>query len=783
MKRLHRTLALMLCAALLIPLCACTEKTDPIIPTDSTIATDAPVPENPAAQLYEQARAVIDEAQDVSMRISVKKSITVGGETFEENSEQKLIFYGLGTNYMRAYCEELFGISTREYYSNNTVYLLIDDIEMTGSAVQNMKYSCKPEEFLASHYPTVMLDVALYRNITVTEGQTLTTLTMAEPTVAESWALPDGAQFLSGSGIARIDTNGSLHSTIYTVQYQYGNAVIDLEVTSYLSLTPDEFTLPERAQHFPKIADIDAVKLQYWAAQHLTEASKLSATSQDTYLDAAGQYETDYTVTLHFNAENRMFRRKSDTTYADRETGEYESYGYEDFYINNLYHIVEDDQDTLKGTLSWTEASYYCRQHITRYMIPYFYWETATITDLGSTYLIEYTYTDSIALLLADSTCYAIYGDSKFLERETQKHKTYAISGYLGVDKFTGLPTSSGIYYVGSYIDGAYEYPLLAQIDTAIDVPSLGSYKAIAEEMPKEAKPESLATPLFYHVTGNAGQEMWLLGTVHVGDERTAYLPQEIYNAFDGADAVALEFNIDALEEQLQNDEKIQAAIALCYYYTDGSLTMDHLSTGTYNDGIKFLKASGNYNAYVDYLKPYFWTSMLDSFYLQQGYTLTSDQGVDMRLTDRALAQGKKILEVESAESQIAMFSGFSDELQEYLLMDLIYTDPIDYWQDLNTMYDTWCTGDEESMRRYLSTDPETLAEMTQEERALYEEYNNAISLNRNRQMLETAISYLESGDTVFFAVGLAHLLVDEGLVDTLRDAGYSVELVTYSEQ
>ena len=64
----------------------------------------------------------------------------------------------------------------------------------------------------------------------------------------------------------------------------------------------------------------------------------------------------------------------------------------------------------------------------------------------------------------------------------------------------------------------------------------------------------------------------------------------------------------------------------------------------------------------------------------------------------------------------------------------------------------------------------------------MYEEYNNAMNLERNRKMLEVAISYLESGETVFFAVGLAHLLVEEGLVDTLRDAGYTVELVTYRE-
>jgi uncharacterized protein YbaP (TraB family) len=46
--------------------------------------------------------------------------------------------------------------------------------------------------------------------------------------------------------------------------------------------------------------------------------------------------------------------------------------------------------------------------------------------------------------------------------------------------------------------------------------------------------------------------------------------------------------------------------------------------------------------------------------------------------------------------------------------------------------------------------------------------------------MLEVAKEYLESGDTVFFAVGLAHLLAEDGLVFTLRDAGYTVELIPY---
>ena len=89
-----------------------------------------------------------------------------------------------------------------------------------------------------------------------------------------------------------------------------------------------------------------------------------------------------------------------------------------------------------------------------------------------------------------------------------------------------------------------------------------------------------------------------------------------------------------------------------------------------------------------------------------------------------------------------------------------------------------WCRGDEAELIEYLSVSDEALAEMTEEELALYEEYVYAMSTQRNAGMLEVAKEYLSSGDVVFYAVGLAHLLESDGLVNTLREAGYTVELV-----
>ena len=51
---------------------------------------------------------------------------------------------------------------------------------------------------------------------------------------------------------------------------------------------------------------------------------------------------------------------------------------------------------------------------------------------------------------------------------------------------------------------------------------------------------------------------------------------------------------------------------------------------------------------------------------------------------------------------------------------------------------------------------------------------------DRNALMLQTAIEYLQSDDVIFYAVGAAHVMADDGLVNTLREAGYTVEQVSY---
>ena len=275
---------------------------------------------------------------------------------------------------------------------------------------------------------------------------------------------------------------------------------------------------------------------------------------------------------------------------------------------------------------------------------------------------------------------------------------------------------------------------------------------------------------------------MWLLGTIHVGDERTAFLPQEIYDAFDASDALAVEFESESYTAQLMEDEEAMQRYLEAFLYTDGTTTEEHLNDEELFKQLQaFLQASGTFDSTMLVTKPIFLEQTVSSFYMSNGYRLSSDYGVDNQLQSRAYDQEKEILSVESGEFQMDLLGAFSDELQVYLLRDALEYGQCAYNYHTEELFEMWCEGDEAALIAYLNEEAEEDPELTEEEKALIAEYEQALETGRNVDMLAVAEDYLSSGKTVFYAVGLAHLLAEDGLVNTLRDAGYTVELVPYA--
>lgn len=289
---------------------------------------------------------------------------------------------------------------------------------------------------------------------------------------------------------------------------------------------------------------------------------------------------------------------------------------------------------------------------------------------------------------------------------------------------------------------------------------SCGSSAVITEPAPTG---ERIAAPLFYRVTDQDGDVVWLLGSIHYGDEQMWPLGDYIMDAFDASDALALELNPAAADV----GQSAQAMTKMMY--SDTSKIDEHISPELYEKAVELLKEGGLYSELFDYYKPSYWFMLLSAASAKEG-GLNETLGVDMVLADKATACEKKILEIEGFVEQTEMLAGFSEELQLLLLEEAVEGFESST-ETTRTLLEAWKNG----------TIAEVLAEEANEEipedkAELLEEYRRKMEDERNDKMADFAEDALERGEKVFICVGAVHVVGKGGMVEELTARGYTVE-------
>lgn len=791
MKR--KFLAALLAALMIFCLFGCDKAPD--AGTEAPPPVSEAPPEPTPVEVYTSAREALEALTAVTLE--VKKTVTtrVAGEEFVDESTQVVTYAGLDTdapvirlekqvqyqNGEETDSEDKTRLYT-EVYAGETLYVELED---------EGKLSGPMTEITGRYVPVVLLDETLYSDVTKKTENGQTVISFAAPAEAEVWALPEEALLETAEGSAVLGADGKVQEMRYTVTYTYGSVEVTMELISTPRGQAEQIAAPEDPEAYLPVQAVDAVELMLEAKRMVRQSETITSNFNETIIcQAAGMVQTQSVyVDAYKKGDDYMVNVETGIHLSDPTNGMQEL-TQEENYQNGKYVLTVDDglPTTSSGV---TEAAFeeYLDQLLMGVTPRMQFWEDVTVADLGSTYLLEFTFNEDLGNTMQSTLCQMIFQNPSLLNSYASAYVNKDMTGYLAVDKYTGAITANGMNFEGVHTIDGDDYSLILQKDQSFCVPSYGAYETITEKPRPETEPEQKATPLFYHVTGENGQEMWLLGTIHVGDERTGFLPQEIYDAFAASDALALEIDSDAFDEQVENDEKLLEKVSKAYYYQGETTVADILDEELYTRALQHLKASGNYSDNMNYMKVSMWENAISNFYMDQGHQLTAEQGVEERLTRLAKEQEKPIREVESTLFQIQMLTGWSDDLMVELLKETLDYSAVEYWTGTYELYELWCAGDEEAMREELSTEPD-FSEMTEEEIAEYEaikhlldEYNKAMSYDRNEGMLDVAIEYLESGDVVFYAVGLAHLLDNtNGLVDTLREAGYTVELVTYAE-
>lgn len=289
---------------------------------------------------------------------------------------------------------------------------------------------------------------------------------------------------------------------------------------------------------------------------------------------------------------------------------------------------------------------------------------------------------------------------------------------------------------------------------------------------PQAQPPVATSTPLLFKVTGEQGGTIWLFGSVHVGIDEMYPFPDYVLDAYNEADALAVECDVIAL----QKDMELMTEMVQMMLYLDGTTISDHISPELYASAVEIMKENDSYMKILDYYLPVMWYSTIETFtYANYGYD--SNIGIDMTLLTMAKDEDKPILEVESAQFQYKMLSSFSPELQELLLQEAVDTYGSEELQtEMDNLLQAWCAGDADSLLQYLNEEPPSDADP--EMLKLVEEFNTAMVTNRNISMADYAEAILNSKDKVFICVGMAHILGDGAVVDLLQQRGYTVERI-----
>ncbi len=286
-----------------------------------------------------------------------------------------------------------------------------------------------------------------------------------------------------------------------------------------------------------------------------------------------------------------------------------------------------------------------------------------------------------------------------------------------------------------------------------------------------ESSEISASSPLLYKATDSDGNTVWLFGSIHVGRNDFYPLPDYVMDAYENSDALAVEVDIIAFEKDFIGQmNALQKLI-----FTDGTTIRDYVPEDTYNKAAQILKENNLYNSALDYYMPSLWSNFIDNCaYMQLDVDMNS--GIDRYLLETAKNSGKEILEIESAELQYGVLGGFSDKLQLFLLESSVeaYGEIELMGEDIDKMLDLWASGNEKEFAEYLS---ESEIE-DEEEKRLYEEYNQGLITERNAKMTDYAEKALKSGKEIFICVGAAHVVGDGAIAQELKSRGYNVEAV-----
>jgi uncharacterized protein YbaP (TraB family) len=274
-----------------------------------------------------------------------------------------------------------------------------------------------------------------------------------------------------------------------------------------------------------------------------------------------------------------------------------------------------------------------------------------------------------------------------------------------------------------------------------------------AQDLRNESSPSSdLESSLLWKIEGeNLDQASYLFGTLHLISQEKFALRDEVAQAVDDAEQAVFELKLNdfSMLAKMQKALALPEEESLTAYLNEEEA--EHLDTWLQES------MSSNLEAF-DHSKPLALYQAMFLKMLGEG----TPASYDMHLLGLALQDDMEIFGLETLEDQMEVFDGISMREQVEWLLEIVYEQ-----DSLQAMWD-------DMISMYLSEDLQGIFDLSMEESPEIADHQEAFLDQRNRNWIPV-MEKMATEKSTFFAVGAAHLPGEEGVIQLLREAGYSI--------
>jgi uncharacterized protein len=263
---------------------------------------------------------------------------------------------------------------------------------------------------------------------------------------------------------------------------------------------------------------------------------------------------------------------------------------------------------------------------------------------------------------------------------------------------------------------------------------------------------------------GKGGSSAYLLGSIHIVPDDIYPLSPKIEKAFESSDYLAVEADMKNIDQN-----KITALTMSKGLYLDGNNLEKVLKPELYEKLKAALDSIGIISiGQVKMMRPWLAAMTVPQLMMMKtGFKM--DNGIDMHFLKAATAEKKPILELESAEFQIELISGFSDELQ-MKFMESALEETGNFMDKFTLMVQAWKDDDIKKMADIINKELKDKPEL----KPVYDR----LIYDRNITMTEKIDIWLKQDKkkTYFIVVGAGHIIDKDGIAKMLEKKGYKVE-------